>query len=280
MSGIELLFRDAIDKLVNHLSEKLDISTGTLNDAVQSYGKVHEKPKRVVIEEDDPKPVKASKVVEDKPKPAAKKSASGICSYTYARGTNKGQKCEKNATTEVDGVSFCTAHSKGSKGTAVKTEAARPTPKTKTGAKNLADEKSADFVNRVVKEKKVVVKNKWGNYTNVESNIVFEKGTGKAVGNQLPDGKVGPLTKKQMEECELNNWKFDPVKEEKLSSQIPKPPPAKAEEEDDEVEIEDIDIEDEEVDEEVDEVEDIDITEMSNLSDIDDDIDDFGELSD
>jgi hypothetical protein len=54
-----------------------------------------------------------------------------------------------------------------------------------------------------------VRKNKFGNYIDFNTNIVFEKNTSKVLGNQLDNGSIGPLTNDQIFICEKNNFIFD-----------------------------------------------------------------------
>lgn len=52
-------------------------------------------------------------------------------------------------------------------------------------------------------------KNAWGNWENADNHIVFDRNTKLVLGNQLPDGTIGDLTRTQRRICELNMWGYD-----------------------------------------------------------------------
>lgn len=54
-----------------------------------------------------------------------------------------------------------------------------------------------------------VKKNAWGNWENADNHIVFDRNTKLVLGNQLPDGTIGDLTRTQRRICELNMWGYD-----------------------------------------------------------------------
>ncbi|AMQ10774.1 hypothetical protein [Brazilian marseillevirus] len=71
----------------------------------------------------------------------------------------------------------------------------------------------------VKEEKKQTVvsirKNSFGNWQHTETGIIFRNIDKKAYGTQAADGKISPLTQKEVEYCKQRKWSYvSPVEEE------------------------------------------------------------------
>ncbi len=305
MSGINLLNQECVNKLLSHLSTKLNIDEDDVRKAAESYGKKSKssspsgtarsastttKPKSSDVATKS----KSSSVV-TKPKSsgpsgtarsASTATKSTVCAYAYQKGDSAGTLCGRQAKNDVNGKMYCATHAKSMEKAATKTVVkSKPKPKTKAAAKENANEKSEDLVNRVIqhKQKCQIKKNQWGNYVDHQSNMVFDRHTSTAIGNQLDNGKIGSLTKEQIAKCELNDWPFDPPKEKAQAKNVPKQPAPKSKpksppvvdvEDDEDVEIEDNGIElEDDVDEiQLEEFEDEDEVEIEEIEVEDDEV--------
>ena len=166
------------------------------------------------------------------PQATASSSSSHTCSYTFQKGEKSGQLCPSQAKVEIDGKHFCGTHSKssapkvatpassskntGNAGSVPKVVA----PKTKAGAKAVADERTQNLVKKIMGKTAVIKRNNFGNFINPDTNIVFEKETSVAIGIQLPNGKIGPLTEEHITICEAQNWVFD-VSRNQVQNAVP-----------------------------------------------------------
>jgi len=232
MAELNKLISESIEGLIAHVSKNIGESEDKVRKAFNSY-----KPgtKATSVSKTAAPKVENKVVPKAQPKTATPKTDSepttAQCSYTYQKGPKNGTRCTTMGKNKVNDKFYCATHGKSVAASSSQTPKAKSTaaPKTKIGAKIVADEKSKDLVNRIGKEKRQIKLNKYQNYVDHISNIVFDKKTGKAIGNQLEDGPVGPLSKSQMEECETNNWKFDPPTEKQTSKTktLPTPPPKK-----------------------------------------------------
>ena len=184
------------------------------------------------------------------------------CPYIYTKGDNPGKVCDIQAKNELNGKFYCSQHAKSEakkmattqtppketktskedspntgEETVVKTVKSKTAPKTKTDIKTNADEKSKTLIEKITKDERKIKLNSFGNYVDAENNIIFDRDTGKALGNQHEDGKTEPLTKHQIDLCEMHNWLFD-MPEIKKSS-FPVPPPKRETKEELKIESED-----------------------------------------
>lgn len=209
-SGTLSLFEEVIEKLSVHLSKTLNLEVEEVRNAMGSYDKETVSKKKPPVETD---------VTPEQPRKrlVAKKSTVNCCH------SDKNNKLCKNAgKVEVDGKMMCGVHSK------LKTEVKKPVPKTKTATKNIVNEKTEELVNRLIKPKThTIKKNKFGNFVNHKTNIVFDRETSIALGNQEPNGTIGDLSPLQISECEINNWKFKEPVVKNLGKKVPTQPPAK-----------------------------------------------------
>ncbi len=233
MTGLNHIFEDILKRLVSHLADSLNLEEDDVQEAFNSYEFNCEKPSKPKTASTLSKPKDKSTVSEgsSKPKSATKGSSSKQkCSYTYQKGEKNGTMCSAGAGHEVDGKMYCATHAKSVSNATQKPtkKSSTPAPKTKLSAKHAADENSKDLVNRLVKDNRNIKKNKWNNYVDHDTNIVFDKQTKKALGNQLSSGKIGPLTKEQMDACEMHHWAFDAPKSETKAKSLPTPPPPKS----------------------------------------------------
>lgn len=141
-------------------------------------------------------------------------SSKNECCYVFPESSKKkGEKCTTAGKHDHEGKNYCGTHYK----MLTKEPAKKETKTTKTAAKKSVDEKTEKLVEKViVKDKLNIRKNKFGNYCDVETNIVFDRDSKKALGNQLETGKIGPLTKEQISFCESKNLSFDPPEKAKI----------------------------------------------------------------
>lgn len=152
-------------------------------------------------------------------KESPSKNSDGICEGINAA---KKERCTFKGKHEHEGKMYCVKHfnqvSK-EKSEVVKSKTS------KTSVKKSSDDKTEKMVEKLVIDKATTTtrKNKWGNFQ-TNDGIVIEKDTKKVLGNQLDNGKLGPLTTEQISICEANNWIFDKPEKEK----IPTPPPKKS----------------------------------------------------
>lgn len=186
-----------VDKLVEHLVAELGCEEDAVQKALDSFA------------EDKAPAAKAQKAKPATPKTAAKKPVAKSTDKAKCPYEKKsGEICNVGAKIDFDGTLYCSSHAKIMSNNAAKAEKPK-VPKSKTAAKKIADEKSEDLVDRVVKPKLTAKKNAWNNWEDPQHHIVFDRTTKKALGNQLPSGKIGPLTAEQISVCEANNWEFD-----------------------------------------------------------------------
>ena len=265
-----------IDRLVLHLTEQLACDEDALREALDSFSFVENE-----AQETAPKVTKAAPKSVSK---AAPKSAPASKGCPFEK--KDGELCGILGKTPYNDIMYCSTHAKvmakrdaapaakaapKAKAPVAKAAATAKTPvakarapaapKSKTAAKKLADEKSEDLIEQVVKQQNMSAKrNAWGNWEDSRYHIVFDRVTSKALGNQLASGTIGPLSKQQISLCEANNWEFDaPPPTSVAAKSAPKSTPAKSApkaksvpkkvevvEEEDNIEdvVEDIDLED------------------------------------
>lgn len=72
------------------------------------------------------------------------------------------------------------------------------------------DEESDEESSSESEEEKITVyKNKWGNYEDKNTNIVFDRKTGNAIGYQKSNGEIYSLTPKHVKICTRNGWSYN-----------------------------------------------------------------------
>lgn len=204
-------FKNLIETLSNQISSDLSVEK---EDVKESIDKVFKN-----CEIGDVK-ISSSKSESDKSNSAKSVSKTesnddGKCSYVFPDSSKKkGQKCTTAGKHDHEGKNYCGTHYK----MLTKEQPKKETKTTKTASKKSVDEKTEKLVEKVVEKKLMNVrKNKFGNYCDVENNIVIDRETKKALGNQLESGKIGPLTKEQIAFCEAENIIFDPPEKEKIA---------------------------------------------------------------
>ena len=227
-----------INQLYKNLSQYLSSQTTNL-DETQIYNLIETFFGMITVSSP-----KLSNKLSNKPSPKFSKSTKKTdntlkCEYIFIDGKKKGDQCSSKGKNEHEGKMYCGTHIK----LATKTEVKKSL--TKSSKKIESDEKVKNLIDTVINNKAAlhIRQNKYGNYMDMSTNIVFNKENKMAIGNQLDNGLIGPLTKEQIDICEQNNFPF--IKEIK-KDKIPSPPPKK-EESDSESDEEDIEDDKEEV---------------------------------
>jgi len=166
------------------------------------------------------------------------------CQYKSTKGKNEGELCGTKVSDESKSGLYCKKHLKQ------ETEANNSSAKKVEKPKTKTVEKDQPKITSSYIEKKTstfnIVKNKFGNYWNEATCLVFDKETKRAIGKQSEDGKIIPLTKQDIETCKNNNLPYK-TPDNIISSSVQK---------DDDNEEDDEDIEDDEDEFDEDELED------------------------
>ena len=136
-------------------------------------------------------------------KPAA--FSNDICNYVPLKGTNK--TCEEAPLP----YGYCKRHSKTVQAVAAKERYEAETASANSKKKYVKNEDRIPekSVGKVpAKTVKRIAKNEQGRYEDSDTNIVFDPIDKTAYGYQRPDGGVSSLTKKHINICIANRWKY------------------------------------------------------------------------
>lgn len=116
--------------------------------------------------------------------------------------------------------------------------------------KELQEKKTEPQKVEVKEEKKQTIisirKNAFGNWQHTETGIIFRNIDKKAYGTQASDGKISPLTPKEVEYCKQRKWSYVAPADEEESEEEEYEEDSEAEEEDDDGEEDENDDDDEE----------------------------------
>ena len=222
-------FNDIKEKFAESLDENGDAFI-SLNDIIHLWDEWNCQSRKEVVpgsengSDDDEKNVKnvlsekqnvndvLGKVKKTKPE---SNLSSGGCTYINSRGDNKGKPCGGKISPKSTSGKYCTKHLKSdesgnSDNGTIKSSAIKKDEK----PKKLKDDFTAstkEELKQKIEERKTTIpitRNKWGNYEHADSHIVLDRETHMAVGKQLSDGKISPLSAEDIEMCKMLNFKY------------------------------------------------------------------------
>ena len=198
MSGV--LVSNFFKRIATQISEKFKVDENKVLQTIEDYCK------DVSLSSDaqqEPEVVdsKTKKSKSPTPKKVGDAKSSSKCEYVFSSGKKKGEDCTSSAKEEHEGKMYCGMHYKVVSKPPQQKVASTKT--TKSSSKNASDTKSVEFISNHLSKitentSRVIRRNKWGNYVDMNTNIVFDKESKKALGNQLDNGSIGSLTKDQI----------------------------------------------------------------------------------